>query len=133
MSKTVTDKTSYIKTNKPLYIKNLVARMLHNEEFGAVDFEKWIFQHLSPKPGAEVMDIACGNGKAIFKLVKMYAGLARVVGVDFAEPAIQSLREQAQALGLKQVEGVILDMEKLTEHFAGQRFDHLYSVYGIHY
>jgi SAM-dependent methyltransferase len=133
MGQTVTDKTSYIKTNKPLYIKNLVARMLHNEQFGAADFEKWVFQHLNIQSGAAVMDIACGNGKAIFKLVQMHPEIGQVVGVDFAETAIASLRAQATSLGHKHVEGVILDMEKLTEHFAGQKFDNIYSIYGIHY
>ncbi len=129
-----TDKTAYIKSNKPLYISNLVARMNNNEQFGELDFEAWVFGHIEYPAGCELMDVACGNGKAIFKLLKMQPQIGKIVGVDFAETAIEMLRQQSQDSGLsRQVEALLLDMEKIPQVLSGRKFDHIFSIYGIHY
>ena len=128
-----TDKTSYIKTNKPLYIANLVARMEKNEELGTFDFERWVFGHADYAPGCELLDVACGSGKAIFKLLALHPRIGRITGVDFADSAIRMLADQTRERRLDNVEPLLLDMETLTMTLAGRRFDHLYSIYGVHY
>lgn len=129
-----TDKTAYIKSNKPLYISNLVARMVNNERFGEHDFEAWVFKHLSYPAGAELMDIACGSGKAMFKLIEAQPQIGRLVGIDFAETAIDMLTTRAHETGVSdRVEGIVIDMEHAPRELSARRFDHLFSIYGIHY
>jgi SAM-dependent methyltransferase len=127
------DKTSYIETDKPLYIANLVARMEQNEALGTRDFEAWVFSHQDYRPGCDVLDVACGTGKSLFKLLSLHPDIGRVTAVDFAEPAIRELGERARGRGIAAIDARVLDMEGLTSTLAGRRFDHIYSIYGIHY
>ena len=127
------DKTAYIETNKPLYIDNLRSRMGQNEALGVHDFEQWIFGHLDLRPGCDVLDVACGTGKAILKLLARHPEIGHVTGVDFAEPAIDVLRQRAADGGFSQVDALVLDMETLRDSLSGRRFDHIFSIYGVHY
>ena len=128
-----TDRTSYIASDKPLYIADLVSRMDRNEAFGDHDFEQWVLSHFDYPPGCDVLDVACGTGKAVFKLLARHPAIGTVTAVDFAEPAIRALDERARTLGHANVHARLLDMETLATTLAPQRFDHIFSIYGVHY
>lgn len=50
---------------------------------------------LELSPGARVLDIACGKGELLFRLVERYD--VRGVGVDLSPPFVRELRERAAA------------------------------------
>ena len=129
----MTDKTSYIETDKPLYISNLTARMECNETFGGADFEKWVFSHLDFNAGCRLIDVGCGTGKASLKLLDLHPQIGDVLAIDFAETAIETLKIQSQELGINQIQALVMDMERLAGDLSDQQFDHIFSIYAIHY
>jgi SAM-dependent methyltransferase len=129
----MTDKTTYMGTDKPRYIGNLVVRMDCNEALAARDFEEWVFSHLKLTPGCDVMEVACGTGKALFKLLDMNPEIRSVLALDFADTAIARLKQRAAEQGRDIVEAVVADMETAPAVYHDRRFDHIYSIYGVHY
>jgi SAM-dependent methyltransferase len=129
----MTDKTSYIASDKPRYIGNLVSRMNCNETLGSRDFEKWVFSHYDFPAGCDVMEVACGTGKALFKLLDSHLQIGSVLALDFAESAVEALRQHAALEGRMAIEAIVEDMEKAPEVLANRLVDHIYSIYGIHY
>jgi ubiquinone/menaquinone biosynthesis C-methylase UbiE len=129
----MSDKTSYMKSKKSLYMDNLVARMNSNEKFGESDFEEWVFSHINYPKGCELLDIACGTGKAIFKLLEKHPQIGSILAIDIFESALRILENQAKEENLTQVKVMVQDMETLPVILNNQKFDSIYSIYGIHY
>lgn len=64
--------------------------------------------------GADVLDVGCGRGQLLNRLAKMYPR-SRFSGYDIVPEAIAAAREEADALGLKNVDFEIGDVASLDE------------------
>jgi ubiquinone/menaquinone biosynthesis C-methylase UbiE len=72
------------------------------------------------KPGAHVLDIACGTGLVTFPAARAAGAAGRVVGTDLSEEMVNRAADEARALGLTQVTFQRMDAEDLeleTESF----------------
>jgi ubiquinone/menaquinone biosynthesis C-methylase UbiE len=64
-----------------------------------------------PKPGEQVLDIACGTGLVTFPLAERVGPGGRVIGSDISERMVCTLRESAAAKGYANIEAVRADAE----------------------
>jgi ubiquinone/menaquinone biosynthesis C-methylase UbiE len=72
------------------------------------------------KPGAHVLDIACGTGLVTFPAARAAGTAGRVVGTDLSQEMVNRAADEARALGLTQVTFQRMDAEDLeleTESF----------------
>lgn len=101
-----------------------------NRRFGAVDFEDWLFQRLSLKPGQRVLDVGCGTGGHLLKLAGR-APQGHYHGVDISVSSIEKARRTAADQGLAATfsSGDAGDPDVLP----GQQFDLILSVYALYY
>jgi SAM-dependent methyltransferase len=80
--------------------------------------------HVGPRPGEDVLDVACGTGNAA---VRAAAAGARVVGLDLTPELLALARGVAAEAGVS-VEWVEGDAEALP--FADASFDAVLSIFG---
>ena len=85
------------------------------------DAENNFFQNILKKHGAKtVLDIACGTG---FHVVTLAADGFNVTGADGAPNMLVQARENAQRFGMDDIRLVEAEWTRLSETFAGERFD----------
>ena len=85
------------------------------------DAENNFFQNILKEHGAEtVLDIACGTG---FHVVTLAADGFEVTGADGAPNMLVQARENAERFGMDDVRLVEAEWTRLTDAFAGERFD----------
>src|SRR5438067_1544464 len=65
------------------------------------------------KPGAHVLDIACGTGLVTFPAARAAGAAGRVVGTDLSQEMVNRATDQARALGLTHVTFQRMDAEAL--------------------
>jgi ubiquinone/menaquinone biosynthesis C-methylase UbiE len=80
----------------------------------------FLFDHLNCAPGAQVLDVPCGNGRLSFELARR--GL-RVTGVDISEEFIEEARSTAQNNPSAATEFILTDMRQLP---AARTYDAAY-------
>jgi SAM-dependent methyltransferase len=68
-------------------------------------------------PGQTIVDVGCGPGYATMDLAQLVGPSGRVIAVDQAPGFIEHLDHRARALGLRQIETRVCDIER-TEVFA---------------
>ncbi len=67
-------------------------------------------ERLALRPGARVLDVACGTGASALPAAEAVGPKGRVTGVDLAEQLLARGREKAQQLGLTNIEFLQADM-----------------------
>ena len=75
------------------------------------------------------LDVGCGGGSDSFVLAQRLGDGARVLAVDVSEPMLAVAKAQRDQLGLDQVE--FLEADAATHDFKEQRFDLLFSRFGV--
>jgi ubiquinone/menaquinone biosynthesis C-methylase UbiE len=65
------------------------------------------------RPGQSVLDVACGRGASLLPAARLVGPRGRVAGVDLAEPMVDQLTQDVSALGLRNVEVMLMDGEDL--------------------
>lgn len=83
---------------------------------------------ISNSQGKDVIEYGCGKGTYAFILAK-YA--ARVVGIDISEVAIKMAQQQAKQDGLKNIEFLEQDAEKMN--FEDNSFDLIFGTSILHH
>jgi ubiquinone/menaquinone biosynthesis C-methylase UbiE len=81
------------------------------------------------KPGASVLDVACGSGASALPAAAAVGRDGRVVAVDLAENLLALARDKAVGRGLRNVEFLRADMTALG--FPDGTFDAVVCVFGI--
>jgi len=84
---------------------------------------------LQLKPGATVLDVACGTGASALPAAGAVGPTGRVIGVDLAENLLTLAREKAKRRGLRNVEFRQGDMTALG--YPDGTFDAVICVFGI--
>jgi ubiquinone/menaquinone biosynthesis C-methylase UbiE len=83
------------------------------------------------KPGAHVLDIACGTGLVTFPAARAAGAAGRVVGTDLSEEMVNRAADEARALGLTQVTFQRMDAEDLE--LEPESFDVALCALGLMY
>jgi SAM-dependent methyltransferase len=65
------------------------------------------------KEGDTVLDLGCGAGFDCFLAVKKVGASGKVIGVDMTEAMIEKAKSNAQKLGMKNVEFILSEIEKM--------------------
>lgn len=86
-------------------------------------------ERLALKPGATVLDVACGTGASALPAAEAVGSTGSVVGVDFAAQLLAQARRKAHQSGLANIEFVEADMTSLD--YPEARFDAVMCVFGV--
>jgi ubiquinone/menaquinone biosynthesis C-methylase UbiE len=81
------------------------------------------------REGEEVLDVACGPGRAALRAAGKVGPSGRVVGLDIAEQMLSIAREHARARSVRNVTFELGDMTKLP--YPAESFDAVVCVFGI--
>lgn len=74
---------------------------------------EWLVEHLHPRDGDTILDIAGGVGDNGFLAAERVGSSGSVVVTDFAPEMVQAAARRASSLGLTNVETRVLDAEKM--------------------
>ena len=99
----------------------------HRDDNEAKLFLDHLVQKLALPNTARVLDLACGKGRHSLTLAQM--GF-EVVGADLAPNSISAAQEQAEKLGVKNVEFCVHDMRKAMETSPFDAVFNLFTSFG---
>lgn len=80
----------------------------------------WLVEHLDPKPGQRVLEIAAGPGDTGF-LAAPRLGTGRLVSTDLAPSMVEAARKRGAELGIDNADYEVLDAQAM--HFDDASFD----------
>jgi len=86
-------------------------------------------ERLALKPGAKILDVACGTGASALPAAEAVGSTGSVVGVDLASRLLVQARTKARRSGLANVEFVEADMTSLD--YPDAHFDAVICVFGV--
>lgn len=75
---------------------------------------EWLVGRVDPQPGDVILDLAGGVGDNGFLAAPLVGESGKVVVTDFAPEMVEAARRRAEALGLRNVETMVLDAERMT-------------------
>jgi ubiquinone/menaquinone biosynthesis C-methylase UbiE len=81
---------------------------------------EWLVNHLDPKPGQRVLEIAAGPGDTGF-MAALRLGSGRLVSTDLAPSMLEAARRRGAELGIDNADYELLDAQAM--HFADASFD----------
>jgi len=112
----------------------LKQRINTHDKFGTYDLNEWIFDHMMPKVGQQVLDLGCGTGKQSIPLAQIVGESGHVLSVDIWQKSLDGLMQTAQQVGVNQrINTVCSDLDELDANVYGQEFDRVLSSYSIYY
>jgi SAM-dependent methyltransferase len=82
---------------------------------------EWLLQALAPRPGDTVLELAAGPGGTGFAAAAAVGEQGRLISTDFSPAMVEVARRRSAALGLRNVEHVVADAERLD--LAGDSVD----------
>jgi ubiquinone/menaquinone biosynthesis C-methylase UbiE len=74
---------------------------------------EWLVEHVEPRPGDVLLDIAGGPGDGGFLAAQRVGPSGRVIETDFAPEMVATAKRRAAELGLENVETRVLDAQKM--------------------
>jgi ubiquinone/menaquinone biosynthesis C-methylase UbiE len=74
---------------------------------------EWLVDHLEPKPGQTILDIAAGPGNTGFVAANLIGPEGKLISTDFAEEMVDVARSQAEAKGVTNAEFKAMDAENM--------------------
>ena len=81
--------------------------------------------------GLRWLDAGCGSGRIVNRLAELFPN-SRFVGMDFSKDAVGAAREEASAMGVKNVEFVEVDLSEFDRDAAPESFDVVTTFDAIH-
>lgn len=100
-------------------------------EFSYDEFEEEFVNLADIKPGARVLDVACGTGAALPALSLAVGDDGEIVGVDISSKMLDRAKEKAQQFEIDNVSFREADVEKLSFEFDEESFDAVVSCNGL--
>jgi SAM-dependent methyltransferase len=77
------------------------------------EVSEWLVDHLDPRPGETILELAAGTGETGFLAAVRLAGRGRLISSDRSPNMVEAARRAAVPLGLANVEFRVLDAEAL--------------------
>jgi ubiquinone/menaquinone biosynthesis C-methylase UbiE len=81
------------------------------------------------RPGARVLDVACGRGAVLFPAADAVGPQGEVVGIDLAEGMVNATAAECERRGLSQISIRCMDAEELD--FPDGHFDRVLCGFGV--
>jgi ubiquinone/menaquinone biosynthesis C-methylase UbiE len=95
-------------TYAPLYREFLHKTGYHSDDAA---IEQWLIAHLNIGPGAQALDLACGNGSPSLLIATLVGPGGSVLGLDLSPVMVDAARACAAELGLTNVSYAVIDDE----------------------
>lgn len=89
---------------------------------------EWLVDHLEPRDGQRILEIAAGPGDTGFLAAKRL-GSGRLVSTDIAQAMVDAARKRAAELGVDNVEHRVLDAQAMD--LPGESFDGVICRWGF--
>src|SRR5262245_23870379 len=86
---------------------------LERIEASATPVREWLLRELAPRRGDVVLDLAAGPGETGFAAAAAAGEQGHVISSDRSPAMVEVGRRRAEALGLQNVEHLVLDAEDL--------------------
>jgi len=83
-----------------------------------------LLERVARRPGIRCLDVGCGGGDVTVELARRVGPTGRVVGIDIDETTLELARQEAQELGIENVEFTAADVQG---PLALPEFDLVYS------
>jgi SAM-dependent methyltransferase len=74
---------------------------------------EWMVEALAPQPGETILELAAGAGQTGFAAAAALGDDGRLISTDFAPNMVEAARAESQRLGLRNVEHIVLDAERM--------------------
>lgn len=74
---------------------------------------EWLVREVRPEPGDVILDLAGGVGDNGFLAAERVGDSGKVIVTDFAPRMVETARRRAEAIGLTNVETMVLDAERM--------------------
>lgn len=74
---------------------------------------EWLVRQVEPQPGDVILDLAGGVGDNGFLAAEQVGDSGQVIVTDFAPQMVETARRRAEAMGLTNVETMVLDAERM--------------------
>lgn len=87
-----------------------------------VDFGERLIEHLCPKQGWSVLDVACGHGAQLVPLAKAVGKEGRLVGIDLSQKMLDKAKSE---LAKRNLQAQLLKMDAESLDFPDASFDAL--------
>ena len=112
----------------------LARRISINENYGSVDFDQWVFQHLELVGGLSVLDLGCGIGKHTIPLCPLVGNEGHITAVDISEEALAVVSSRAREAGVEaQITIIRGELDNVDTYSRGESFDRVLSSYALYY
>jgi SAM-dependent methyltransferase len=79
----------------------------------ATPVREWMLRELGPRPGDTVLELAAGVGDTGFEAAALVGDQGRLISTDFSPSMIEAARRRAAELGVRNVEFLVMDAERL--------------------
>jgi SAM-dependent methyltransferase len=109
------DLTEYRETSRKTWNELAPAWDERREEIGApvAPVRDWLVEHLAPREGETVLDIACGSGELSELVSPLVGDSGHVICTDFAPQMLAAARRRGEERGLANVEYREMDAEQM--------------------
>jgi ubiquinone/menaquinone biosynthesis C-methylase UbiE len=94
-----------------------------------IPYHSAMLEVIRPHSNEVVLDVCTGPGEPAMTIASMVSPGGRVVGIDLSEKMMDTARKSAAKRGLRNVEFMIMDAEKLE--FPEERFELVVSCFGF--
>src|SRR3954467_15591333 len=109
------DLTEYRETSRKTWNELAPAWDERRDEIGTpvAPVRDWLLEHLAPREGETVLDIACGSGELSELVSPLVGDSGHVICTDFAPQMVAAARRRGEELGLANVEYREMDAEQM--------------------
>lgn len=112
----------------------LSQRIRTHDKFGSRDINHWIFTQMDLASELSILDLGCGTGKQSLALAERLGASGKVVSVDASHEALDELRANAEARGLRErITPVLCTLDDLDATLPNGRFDRVLGAYSLYY
>jgi ubiquinone/menaquinone biosynthesis C-methylase UbiE len=113
----------------------LEKRIEINRAYASVDFDAWLLERLSVRPGEDILDVGCGSGAQTVPFVTLVGSTGSVSALDISSDSILLLKSRVSPQA--PVQTVVADMGDLAGVIANvfntKRYSLVHSSYALYY
>ncbi len=111
----------------------LIQRIQTHKNFSKFDINKWILQHISLQDKEKLLDLGCGTGEQIIKLIHECPN-SNIVGIDASQTSLKIINDFCDKNNLKNVKTICGDLNDLSSIINSiNNFDVVISCFALYY
>lgn len=76
-------------------------------------FQRWLIDHLEPKPGQTILELGAGPGDTGFEAARRVADGGRLISTDIAPDMVEAARRRAETVGITNADFRLMDAQQI--------------------